>query len=342
MDPRSMTLTEAIHLGQQQHPDASGEFTMLIESLGLACKIISREVNRAGLGKMMGLAGRKNIQGEDVAQLDEFANETLVSTLTRCGSVSTIASEELAVPIRLPSVDSEGKYAIAFDPLDGSSNIDVGVTVGTIFSIYRRKSADGTIGDVADLLQPGRALLAAGYALYGSSTILVMSVGRGVQGFTLDPGLGEFLLSHQKITVPPRGKILSVNTGNRTRWSTATRRAVERFESPRGATAPYSMRYVGSMVADVHRTLLKGGLFLYPGDEKAPRGKLRLLYEALPMAFLFDQAGGLGSDGERSLLDLVPEDLHQRVPVILGGRSDVEDFLSAYHNASKDSSSTSG
>lgn len=324
-----LTLLEHIAAAQRRHPEATGAFSMLMEAIALATKIVSDEVNRAGLGRMLGLAGRRNVQGEEVVRLDEFANDTLVHTLTRCGEACALASEELAVPIRLPGHPDPAHYAVVFDPLDGSSNVDVAVPVGTIFGVYRRRTELDRLAGDEDLLQPARELVAAGYALYGSSTVFVYSTGHGVHGFTYDPSLGEFLLSHPDIRVPPDGSTVSCNLAYRPLWDEPVRRAVTALLEPPGARPRASLRYVGTLVADAHRTLLKGGLFLYPADERHPRGKLRLLYEAGPMAFLFAQAGGAASDGVRDLLDVAPRTLHDRTPVILGGRDDVQRFLTA-------------
>ncbi|MBP7149809.1 MAG: class 1 fructose-bisphosphatase [Acidobacteria bacterium] len=323
---RPLTLIEHITFGQRSFPHATGAFTMLMHSLALACKTIGREVNQAGLGSLLGLTGRRNVQGETVARLDEFANDTLVRNLTRSGSVCAMASEELAVPVRLPDTEIGGDYAVVFDPLDGSSNIDVAVSVGTIFGVFRRVTPRGRLGEEADLLQPGRALVAAGYALYGSSTVFVYTAGAGVDGFTLDPNLGEFLLSHPDLRVPERGSVLSANMANDQTWDPAVRAAAHELLQPAGAP-PRALRYVGSMVADAHRTLLKGGLFLYPADAKQPAGKLRLLYEAAPLAFVFEHARGAASDGSGPLLDRQPRSPHDRTPVALGSREDVERFV---------------
>ncbi|RMF75699.1 MAG: class 1 fructose-bisphosphatase [Acidobacteria bacterium] len=324
MQQRPMTLVEHIEASERRFPEATGAFTVLMQAIGLACKIISREVNQAGLGKLLGLAGRTNVQGEQVARLDEFANDTLVRTLTRSGSVCALGSEELAVPIRLPPAPETGHYAVVFDPLDGSSNIDVAVSVGTIFGVFRRRSPAEGLGGVEDLLQPASSLVAAGYAIYGSSTVFVYSTGLGVHGFTLDPSLGELLLSHENIRVPARGPYYSCNTGYRDRWPEDVARAVSRFED-----GSRSLRYVGSLVADAHRTLLRGGIFIYPPDRSKPEGKLRLLYEAAPLAFLFEQAGGRASDGRQRITEKVPAQLHDRTPLVLGGSEDVALYESA-------------
>lgn len=327
MENQPLTLIEFITRSQQAFPQATGAFTILMEGLALATKIIAREVDQAGLGQLLGLTSRQNVQGEVVARLDEFANETLVRTLKRTGSVCAMASEELAVSIKLPFSDSPMVYSCVFDPLDGSSNIDYAVSVGTIFGVYRRKTPRERLGSDEDILQPPRDLVAAGYAVYGSSTILVFSTGQGVHGFTLDPALGEYLLSHHDIKTPPVGKTFSCNTGNRATWDPAVQAAIASYENPPEGKKARSLRYVGSLVADAHRTILSGGIFLYPADRKSPKGKLRLLYEAGPLAFLFEQAGGLASDGTGRILDREPQTLHDRTPLILGGRDDVSWFL---------------
>lgn len=321
-----MTLVEHITRSQQAHPSATGAFTLLMTSLAVSAKVVSREVNRAGIGKLLGLAGRRNVQGEEVARLDEFANETFVQNLNSCGSACALGSEELAVPILLPAPEDSGRYAVVFDPLDGSSNIDVNVSVGTIFGIYRRLSRAGKLGEERDLVRAPKELVAAGYAVYGSSTVFVYTAGNGVHGFTLDPSIGEFLLSHPDMKVPKKGKILSVNSGNRQYWSEGTRAAVRAFEEPGEGASPYTGRYIGSLVADAHRTLLRGGLFCYPSDSKSPAGKLRLLYEAGPLAKIFEQAGGAATDGFERILDKQPEGLHDRTPLVLGSVQEVETY----------------
>lgn len=326
MQKRPMTLIEHISASQAAFPQATGEFTTLMHSLALATKVISREVNRAGLGNLLGLAGKTNVQGEAVAKLDEYSNDTMVRTLTRSGSVCAVGSEELAVPIKLPPGPETGDYAVVFDPLDGSSNIDVAVSVGTIWGVYHRVSPKDGLGDMGDLLQSPGKLCAAGYSVYGSSTVFVYSSGVGVHGFTLDPTIGEYLLSHPDIRIPSRGKTLSCNLANRPSWTPEVDAAVTRFEKPVDGRPQRSLRYVGSLVADAHRTLLKGGLFAYPGSRSKPEGKLRLLYEAGPLAFLLEQAGGRASDGRTPILEAEPKELHDRTPLVFGGREDVEEF----------------
>ena len=315
---------------QRSHPGATGDLTGLLWDLTLAFKIIAREVNQAGLADLLGLAGDVNTSGDDVTKLDQFSQDVIVRAMNHGGHLCCMASEEEADIIPIPARHPKGKYVLSFDPLDGSSNIDANVSVGTIFSIHERHSDDDNDLHGA-VLQPGRKLVAAGYVVYGSSTILVYSTGHGVHGFTLDPSVGEFLLSHHDIRIPDGGRIFSVNEGHSAFWDEPTKRFVDHLKSPE--SGPYSARYIGSMVADVHRTLLYGGIFLYPRNyKKDPKGsgKLRLLYEAAPMAALVEQAGGLATTGDETILDIIPADLHQRVPVILGERQDVETFLAFY------------
>ncbi len=324
-----ITLTRHIYESQQVHPEATGEFSDMLNQIAWAAKVVSREVNKAGLVELLGLTGEKNVQGEQVQKLDRFANEVFTSVISGSGHFCIMASEEMAEaqPIEA-SAYKTGRYSIAFDPLDGSSNIDVNVSIGTIFAIHRRVT-EGQAGTEADLLQPGRKLVAAGYVVYGSSTMLVMSTGNGVHGFTLDPSVGEFLKSHPDIQIPARGKTYSVNEGNFPYWSDGVRRYVAYMKQKDPSTGrPYGSRYIGSMVADVHRTLLRGGIFMYPADSKdplKPHGKLRLLYECSPMAFLIERAGGAASTGRSRVLDVEPETLHQRVPFFAGSVENVRE-----------------
>jgi fructose-1,6-bisphosphatase I len=314
---------------QRHHPQATGELSEILTQIVLAAKVVSREVRKAGLIEILGKTGTKNVQGEEVTKLDVYANEQFVNALSHDCFISIIASEENdeVIQAERPTNRRPGKYAIALDPLDGSSNIDVNVSIGTVWSIQKRVS-EGREGQASDLLQSGNHQVAAGYVLYGSSTMLVYSAGDGVHGFTLDPSVGEFLLSHENIRLPENGAIYSVNEGNTAFWTDGTRNWVQSLKGKSNpAGKPYSLRYVGSMVADVHRTLLVGGIFAYPPDSKSSpklRGKLRLLYEASPMAFLVEQAGGRASTGKQRILDLEPEWLHQRVPVFFGSVRDVE------------------
>lgn len=324
MSHEAHTLARFIMEEERRYPDATGGFSDLLSQLSLATKVIHREVSRAGLVDILGLTGQENVQGEEVQKLDIFANDALVSMFEDSGLLCGMASEEEEGIIPIPPDQPHGDYTLAFDPLDGSSNIDANINIGTIFSIHRRLTASDEEATEADFLQPGHRQVCAGYVLYGTSTMLVYSTGQGVHGFTLDPSIGEFLLSHRDIKMPTRGKIYSANEGNTAHWSKGTRAYIEHLksvDSERGL--PYRSRYIGSLVADFHRTLLYGGIFLYPGDRKAPNGKLRLLYEASPLAFLAQQAGGHASTGQQAILDIEPQELHQRVPLIIGSRDDV-------------------
>jgi fructose-1,6-bisphosphatase I len=319
---------------QQKFPEATGDLTNLLYDIALAAKIISREVNRAGLVDILGRACSTNESGDDVKKLDVFANDWIYRAIDHTGRVCVMASEEEPEIIPIPARFKCGKYVLLFDPLDGSSNIEANVSIGTIFSIHRKISA-GDRGTLEDCLQPGSRQVASGYIIYGSSTVLVYTTGQGVAGFTLDPSLGEFLLSHPDIKTPRRGKILSVNEQNTIWWDDSVRAYVEWLKQEDKATnRPRSSRYIGSLVADFHRNLLYGGVFLYPGSRKDPRGKLRLLYEAAPLAFIAEQAGGLATDGTKRILDLVPTQLHERTPLYIGSAEDVreaESFLSGTH-----------
>ncbi|MCH2661977.1 class 1 fructose-bisphosphatase [bacterium] len=316
------TLTRFIIEEERQHPEATGEFTGLLTELASAAKIISRDVNKAGLAEVMGITGRTNVHGEEVQRLDEFANSLVIHTTDHTGRLAGLASEEMDDIYPMPDKHPRGNYILVYDPVDGSSNIDVNVSIGTIFSIYRKRSASGVALD--DFLRPGREQVGAGYIIYGSSTMLVYTTGSGVHGFTLDPSIGEFLLSHENIQIPARGQYYSANEGNAPKWDPAIRHYVNYLrEDDKASGRPYSARYIGSLVADFHRNLLKGGIFLYPGDAKSPRGKLRLLYEAAPLAFIVEQAGGAASDGEQPIMDLQASELHQRTPLFIGSCEDV-------------------
>jgi fructose-1,6-bisphosphatase I len=319
---------------ERKYPRATGEFSNLLSEITLAAKIIMREVTKAGLVNILGKSGNRNVQGEEVMKLDEFANDVIYKALDHTGHLCIMTSEEDELPRKIPDHYPCGKYVLNYDPLDGSSNIDVNVSIGTIFSIHRRISPGNSHGGQQDCLQPGNRQVAAGYVIYGPSTMFVYTTGQGVHGFTYDPSVGEFLLSHEDIRMPARGQIYSINEGNTGRWDPGVRKYVEHLKAD-GDGRPYSARYVGSLVADVHRNLLYGGIFLYPADQKNRRGKLRLLYEAAPLAFIAEQAGGAASDGERRILDLVPESLHQRTPLIIGSAEDVQEaemFLQGKEN----------
>ena len=323
-DLKGMTLSRFIVEQQLRYPDATGQFTSLLLDITIAAKLISREVSKAGLVDVLGQAGKVNVQGEQVMKLDDYANDVMVKVLDHTGHLCVMASEEMADPIPIPQQFKKGPYVFVFDPLDGSSNIDANVNIGTIFGIFRRKT-EGDDGTLTDLLQPGRNLMCAGYIVYGPSTMLVYTTGHGVYGFTLDPSIGEFLLSHPEIQTPARSKIYSCNEGNYRFWAPEVRAYVDYMKGD-GERRPYSLRYIGSLVADFHRNLLYGGIFMYPADlkeAKAARGKLRLLYEANPLAFVAEQAGGAATDGERPILDIEPQDLHQRTPLFIGSRDDI-------------------
>jgi fructose-1,6-bisphosphatase I len=322
-----ITLETYILEGMMGFPAASGAFTSLLNQIGLAAKLITSKVRRAGLANILGYTGETNVQGEQVQKLDEVANETLIASLGRRRHCAAIASEEME-EIKILSTDPRAKYVVVFDPLDGSSNIDVNISIGTIFGVLRRPDTTGIVTE-ADFLTPGKDLLAAGYVLYGSSTMLVISTGveGGVHGFTYDPTVGEFFLSHENIRIPERGKTYSINEGNYASWTDEVKRWNSWIkEEDKESGRPYGCRYVGTLVADAHRTLLKGGIFAYPADKKSRGGKLRLLYEANPFAFIFEAAGGKASTGRERILDIVPEALHQRVPLVIGSSHDVDVF----------------
>lgn len=325
--PQQVTVTEHILLHQNMVPQATGKFTRLMNELVFAAKIVAREVNKAGLVDVLGFTGEVNVQGEEVKKLDEYANRILIHRLARSGVLCAMASEENADIIDIPSGLPQGGYIIIFDPLDGSSNIDANVNIGTIFSIFRRVSESDEPLLTSDVLQKGVHQVAAGYILYGTSTMMVFTTGNGVDGFTLDPTVGEFLLSHPNIRTPESGKIYSINEGYTEYWDPATREVVDYLKSPTNhLKKPFSARYIGSLVADFHRNLLYGGVFLYPADHRDPKkpvGKLRLMCEANPMAMLAEQAGGMAIDGRRRILELEPEHLHQRVPLFVGSKNDV-------------------
>ncbi|MCH5277234.1 MAG: class 1 fructose-bisphosphatase [Desulfovibrionaceae bacterium] len=325
-----ITVTEHLLAAQMEwSPKATGQFTSLLHDLIVSAKIISRNVKQAGLVDILGGTGEVNVQGERVQKLDEFANKTLVYRMRTCGAVCALGSEELEEPLIIPPEESSGSYIIYFDPLDGSSNIDVNVSIGTIFSIYRRRE-DATEPFRAErMLRPCDTQVAAGYFLYGPSTMMVYTTGHGVNGFTLDPSIGEFLLSHPNMQIAPRGAIYSVNASYDRFWDEATRECVDSFCHPAGGQ-PYSLRYVGSLVADFHRTLLYGGIFMYPADTRKPDGKLRLMYEAAPMAFLAEQAGGKATDGVHRILDKTPLSIHERTPLIIGSSEDVDHVADIY------------
>ena len=334
---QQITVTEHLLLHQKQVPMATGRFTRLFNELILSAKIIHREVSKAGLVDVLGFTGDINVQGEEVKKLDEFANRVLIHRLSRCGALCAMASEENADIIEIPNGLPTGDYFVIFDPLDGSSNIDANVSIGTIFSIYRRKSPTESQLLSEDILQRGVDQVAAGYILYGSSCMMVFTTGDGVNGFTLDPSVGEFLLSHPNIKIPEQGRIYSVNEGYYHYWDKPTLDVLAHFKAA-GVTRrkPYSLRYIGSLVSDFHRNLVYGGIFMYPSDNRDPSkpgGKLRLMCEAAPMAFIVEQAGGMAIDGTRRILDIKPDNLHQRVPLYVGSPKDVQQVLEIYTKA---------
>ncbi|MFZ9680975.1 MAG: class 1 fructose-bisphosphatase [Bacteroidia bacterium] len=322
---RITTLGQFIIERQAEFPYSKGQLSRLLRDIGIASKIVNREVNKAGLVNILGDTGETNVQGEKVKKLDLFANEQFKAALQAGGECCVFASEEDDDITTIDgAVSADAKYAVLMDPLDGSSNIDVNVSVGTIFSIYRRISKEGP-GLLSDCLQKGMHQVAAGYVVYGSSTMLVYTTGHGVNGFTLDPSIGEFCLSHPDMRIPEQGKIYSVNEGNYIHFPQGIKQYIKYCQAYDETTSrPYNSRYIGSMVADFHRNLLKGGVFIYPATGKAPKGKLRLGYECNPMACLAEQAGGKASDGKNRILELEPTDLHQRTPVVLGSRLMVE------------------
>lgn len=326
-----ITITQHILQQQRQNPEATGGFTTLLNELIVAAKVISREVNKAGLADILGATGRTNVQDEQVQKLDVFANSVIIERMQHVGQLCCMGSEENADLIEIPSQYPKGNYIIVFDPLDGSSNIDVNVSIGTIFGIFKKKSDETDIDMLMnDALQPGVNQVAAGYFIYGSSTMMVYTTGNGtgVHGFTLYPSVGEFLLSHENIRIPERGKIYSVNEGNNAFWDEKTLALVNHFKTrDKSSGRPYTSRYIGSLVADFHRNLLKGGIFMYPSDRKDPNkptGKLRLMVEANPLALVVREAGGYASDGNGPILDIPPKELHQRVPLYIGSKEDVQ------------------
>ncbi|MEA1873348.1 MAG: class 1 fructose-bisphosphatase [Bacteroidota bacterium] len=338
MSSRIITLNEVIIQKQSAFPYAKGELSRLLSHLGLAAKIVAKKVNKAGLVNILGDAKNVNVQGENQQKLDVFANEVFINTMRASGICVGITSEENDEMILFDDdLSLDGKYIISMDPLDGSSNIDVNVSIGTIFSIYRRVSLRGEKATLEDFLQPGNKQVAAGYVLYGSSTMMVYSTGLGTTGFTLDNTIGEFCLSHPYIVTPKQGKIFSVNQGNFINFPQGTKEYIKYCQEKDNATnRPYSARYIGSLVADFHRNLMKGGVFMYPKTASAPTGKLRLLYECNPIAFLAEQAGGLATDGlGNRILDIQPTDIHQRVPFYTGSKDMVqkaEEFMEKHKN----------
>ena len=327
------TLGQFIIEKQNDFPYAKGELSRLLRDIGIAAKIVNREVNKAGLVNILGDAGSTNIQGENQKKLDVYANEQFIAALSSGGECCIVASEENDELVRIDSaVSKNAKYRVAIDPLDGSSNIDVNVAVGTIFSIYRRVTKEGP-AQLSDVLQTGTEQVAAGYIVYGSSTMLVYTTGKGVNGFTLDPSIGEFCLSHPNLKIPSSGTIYSINEGNYVHFPDGVKKYIKYCQVEDLATKrPYTSRYIGSMVADIHRSIIKGGIFIYPTTSSAPTGKLRLVYECNPMAFIIEQAGGKATNGFQRILELPVTDLHQRSAIFIGSAdmvSQAESFMQA-------------
>jgi len=327
------TLGQFIIEKQNDFPYAKGELSRLLRDIGIAAKIVNREVNKAGLVNILGDAGSTNIQGENQKKLDVYANEQFIAALSSGGECCIVASEENDQLVRIDSaVSKNAKYIVAIDPLDGSSNIDVNVAVGTIFSIYRRVTKEGP-AQLSDVLQTGTEQVAAGYIVYGSSTMLVYTTGKGVNGFTLDPSIGEFCLSHPNLKIPSSGTIYSINEGNYVHFPDGVKKYIKYCQVEDLATKrPYTSRYIGSMVADIHRSIIKGGIFIYPTTSSAPTGKLRLVYECNPMAFIIEQAGGKATNGFQRILELPVTDLHQRSAIFIGSAdmvSQAESFMQA-------------
>lgn len=333
---RLITLDSHISEQELRYPKSTGRFTQLMHDLTLAVRMISREVRRAGLNDILGLTEDTNIHGEQVKKLDVFSNEMIIRTMDHGGHLAVIASEEEDEIFHIPDKFPKGQYVLVFDPLDGSSNIDVNITIGTIWGIYRRIDPDSKERCTDDdVIQPGHELVAAGYAVYGSSTQFVYSTGNGVNMFTYDPTIGEFILTMENVEIPERGYYYSINEGNSYKLSPEMKQYLEYLKTPNEyKEKTHSLRYIGTGVADVHRTLLYGGIFMYPAYQDRPNGKLRIVYECNPLAFIAEQAGGRASDGKNRILDIKPDEIHQRVPFFLGSKQDVleaEAFLAGEH-----------
>jgi len=319
-----ISLTQHILASQRLYPEATGDFSAVMTQIVLAAKKISRDLRQAGLADILGSTGEVNVQGEEVQKLDQMANDTFVQVFEQSSLVKTVVSEEMEEPYLIARAVETGKYALFFDPLDGSSNVDVNAPLATIFSMHRLTRSSGKFS-VEDVLHPGSAQVAAGYVLYGSSTLLMYTCGSGTHQFTLDPTIGEFFLSARNLKMPDRGKIYSVNDGNYEKWSRAMQSCLDHFQTVDvSSRRPYTSRYTGCLAADVHRVLCKGGLYLYPGEVNKPEGKLRLMYEAAPLTFLIEQAGGIGSTGFERIAQIQPKSPHQRVPLVIGSKEDVE------------------
>ncbi|MCD4653782.1 class 1 fructose-bisphosphatase [bacterium] len=335
MDKMIMSLERHFLEHQRRYPKATGDFTKLLTEIAFAAKIVSREVNRAGLAGILGFTGQTNVQGEEVQKLDILAHNIMVRSLNHLGLLCAISSEEVEETIEIPEEYPAGNYSLNMDPLDGSSNIDVNVSIGTIFSILRKVSSSPR-GDSSDCIQPGYRQVAAGYVLYGSSTMLVYTSGHGVFGFTLEPSIGEFLLSHSNVQIPKQGKYYSVNEAYVNRWPDSMKAYIDMAKAPKSdGGRGMGHRYIGSLVADFHRNMLKGGIFLYPADSSAPQGKLRYLYEAAPLAFITEQAGGKATDGQMDIMKIVPTKLHQRIPLVIGSADEVDVAMDYFRERKK-------
>jgi len=334
---RTATMGEFLVETQKAFPQANGGLTQVLSSIRLAAKVVHRTINKAGLVDILGDAGSENVQGEHQMKMDIYANDTFLKSFKSMGEVCGVGSEELEDFIAFDDdIHNNSKYVVLMDPLDGSSNVDVNVSVGTIFSIYQRVSPLGKPVQLEDFLQPGNKQVAAGYVIYGSSTMLVFTTGNGVNGFTLDPSIGTFCLSHPLIQVPENGSIYSVNEGNYVHFPEGVKRYIkycQELDEPSGR--PYTSRYIGSLVSDLHRNLLKGGIYLYPTGTKSPKGKLRLLYECNPLAFITEQAGGRATDGYQRIMDIKPEEFHQRVAYFVGSTAMVLEAESFIHSADR-------
>ncbi len=338
---RLMTLGRHIDEEERKHPEATGDFSGLLSDLAIAVKLIWRHVSKAGLMDILGTTNRRNQSGDDVKKLDEFADETIFKAMDHGGHLCVMASEESNGLMTIPAAYPIGKYVLIYDPLDGSSNIDANVSIGSIFGIYRRVTPSGP-GTMEDCLQQGYKQVAAAYVIYGSSTLFVYCTGDGVHGFTLDPSVGEFLLSHENMQIARRGKTYSINEGNYLRWDDNVKRYIDHLKQDDPLSGrPYSSRYIGSLVADFHRNMLYGGIFMYPRDAVNREGKMRLLYESSPLAFIVEHAGGRASDGRKRILEIVPSSLHQKTPLFIGSEGDVkeaEEFLSNTNSEAREAS----
>nr|AKG51683.1 fructose-1,6-bisphosphatase 1 [Oryzias sinensis] len=330
-DTNVLTLTRFV-LEEGRKAQGTGELTNLLNSICTAVKAISSAVRKAGIANLYGIAGSTNVTGDQVKKLDILSNDLVINMIKSSFSACVLVSEEDEHAL-IVEPDKQGKYIVCFDPLDGSSNIDCLVSIGTIFAIYKKTSN----GDPCekDALQSGRNIVAAGYALYGSATMLVLSTGQGVNGFMLDPAIGEFMLVDRNVRIKKKGKIYSLNEGYAQQFYPDVTEYLQKKKFPEDGSAPYGSRYIGSMVADVHRTLVYGGIFLYPANVKSPKGKLRLLYECNPMAFIMEQAGGMATTGSENILDIQPTSIHQRVPVVMGSQDDVQEYISIYRKHHK-------